>query len=318
MPRVFERTAKISVRGSSKRSLPARIWIYLREMFPPGAAAMGLLFFASAWWGIALLVREQPQPAPVSPAGPCAGAATVVLMLLLLRIMDELKDLQTDRRLFPDRPVPRGDVLVSDIRLLGVAAITVLFGLNLFVTGAVRMFLIIFGYSLLMHRYFFLRKYMARNILFALATHNPIFYLLFLYVLSVYRRAAAPELDLGIALLLGVVFLCFSLSWEISRKIRRPEEETAYQTYSMVLGFRRALAIPVMLGAVAVTILFCLYWELFSPGSIIVLLAALLMMAGVFLQAAKGRHPALGLRTVTELFIVTVQSLLIVEGWLKR
>jgi 4-hydroxybenzoate polyprenyltransferase len=209
-------------------------------------------------------------------------------------------------------------VLVSDLRLLGVATITVLFGLNFLVTGVARMFLIIFGYSLLMYRYFFLRKYTARSILFALATHNPIFYLLFLYVVSVYRNIEAPELDLGTALLLGVVFLCFSLSWEISRKIRRPEEETAYQTYSIVLGFRRALAIPVMLGAVAVTILCCLYWELFSPASIIVLLAALLMMVGVVHQVAKGRYPALSLRAATELFIVTVQTLLIVEGWLKR
>jgi 4-hydroxybenzoate polyprenyltransferase len=313
-----ERTVKISVRGDSKRSLTARIWIYLREMFPPRAAAMGLLFFASAWRGIALLAREQPQLTPVSPAAPWAAAATVVLMLLLLRIMDELKDLQTDLRLFPERPVPRGDVLVSDLRLLGFAIIAGLLGLNLFVTGAVWMFLAVLGYSLLMYRYFFLRRYMARNILFALATHNPIFYLLFLYVGSVYRNTAAPELDPGIALPLGAVFLCFSLSWEISRKIRRPEEETAYQTYSMVLGFRRALAIPVMLGAVAVTILLRLYWELFSPASIIVLLAALLMMAGTFHRVAKGRHPALRLRPATELFIVTVQLLLIVEGWLKR
>jgi 4-hydroxybenzoate polyprenyltransferase len=231
--------------------------------------------------------------------------------------MDELKDIDTDRRLFPDRPVPRGDVQVQDLRLLGALIIAALFGLNFFVTGAVAPFLIVFGYASLMYRYFFLRRYLSQNILLSLVTHNPISYLIFLYVAGVYQNAVASEIDVGITPLLGVVFLSFFLSWEISRKIRQPGEETAYQTYSMLLGFRIALAIPVLLSATVVAILCVLYRGIISPTSRVAMLTALVIMTWAFVQVGRGKRPSLSLRMVMERFIMTVQSLLIVEGWLR-
>ena len=51
---------------------------------------------------------------------------------LMLRLMDELKDADIDRELFPDRPLPSGRVLESDIKrsLAAVAAALILAGLE--------------------------------------------------------------------------------------------------------------------------------------------------------------------------------------------
>ena len=43
------------------------------------------------------------------------GAYTVFAFLMWLRIADDLKDYETDMRLFPDRPLPSGRVTKKDI-----------------------------------------------------------------------------------------------------------------------------------------------------------------------------------------------------------
>src|SRR5207249_3666208 len=46
-------------------------------------------------------------------------------------------------------------------------------------------------------------------------------------------------------------------AWEVSRKIRAPENETSYQTYSRVLGWRSAALLPALFASgSAVSLLF--------------------------------------------------------------
>ena len=125
-----------------KKRFFTRIRIFLLEMHPPRNWAFGLLFFMSAWNGIALLHATTHKQGLGSKIVPVVGALTVTLMLLLLRIMDELKDLETDRQHFPARPVPRGDVYPSDLRILGLFVIGILLILNLSFTRSAPVFLV--------------------------------------------------------------------------------------------------------------------------------------------------------------------------------
>ena len=75
-----------------------------------------------------------------------------------------------------------------------------------------------------------------------LATHNPIVAVVFLHASAVF----AAEQDLGLrqlewpaSALLILMFWGALFSWEIARKIRAPEEENAYVTYSPPLGPHR-------------------------------------------------------------------------------
>jgi 4-hydroxybenzoate polyprenyltransferase len=238
-------------------------------------------------------------------------------MFLLLRIMDELKDLETDRQHFPARPVPRGDVYPSDLRFLGLFVIGILLILNLSFTRSAPVFLAVFGYACLMYKYFFLRALISQNILLALATHNPISFFLFLYVAALYRNDARLHLLPSQVILLGTVFLFCFMSWEMARKIRHPEDETAYQTYSMVLGTKTALLMPVMLCAAAIVVILRLYRELLPGFSVMLLLLAFLFQIMVFLRFYKRRKNFLSLKSTTELCIITIQSVLVMEGFMQ-
>lgn len=294
-----------------------RIRIYLLEMHPPRNWAASLIFFMSAWNGIALLYATPNQETLVPKIVPVVGALTIMLMLLLLRIMDELKDLETDRQLFPARPVPRGDVYPADLRLLGLFIIGILLILNLFFTRSAPIFLVVLGYACLMYKYFFLRALISQNILLALATHNPISYFLFLYVAALYRNNAHLHILPNQVILLGAVFLFCFMSWEIARKIRHPEDETAYQTYSMVLGTKAALLIPVILCGAAVIVVFRLYHDIFSGFSFIVMLLAFHFLMYTFFRFYRRRPNFLSLKSTTEIFIITLQSILVMEGFFK-
>ncbi len=296
-----------------EKRFPSRILVYLKEVYPLQKAALAAMFFTSAWYGISLLHRKGASTITL-PFVPVSGMVTVVLMLLLLRIMDDLKDVETDPLFFPERPVPRGDVSATDLKILGAAVVSILFAINAFNNGSSLMFLVAFIYSLFMYKYFFLKKHIASNIMLALITHNPISYLLFLYVLDIYRHLIAADIVFSDNLLLGLVFLCHSVSWEVARKIRHPEEETNYQTYSMVLGVRNALSIPLILCGSSVGILFILYRSIFSIPTFIFLTAAFVFMAISFFRFSKRRPSCLGLQATTETFIFATQSLLIVEG----
>jgi len=61
-----------------------------------------------------------------------SGLVSVPLFMLLLRVMDELKDYETDKRLFKNRPLVTGVVLLQDVKLLMYGIMVLLIGLNIF------------------------------------------------------------------------------------------------------------------------------------------------------------------------------------------
>ena len=148
----------------------------------------------------------------------------------------------------------------------------------------------------------------------ALATHNPISYLFFLYVVFIYKNNMTTQVHFGRVLLLGTVFLCSSMSWEIARKIKHPEDETTYQTYSMVFGLQRSLVIPIVLCGVSLVVITCLYHDIFLGFTFFYMIAVYLFMVMTFLRFYKKQSILFGLKTTTEIFIVNIQSILVLEG----
>ncbi|MGW8324147.1 MAG: UbiA family prenyltransferase [Desulfobacterales bacterium] len=297
-----------------KKDFYRRICIYLKEMFPPRNMGFGLLFFMSAWCGIVLLDHSRNDI--LLPPGHIflSGAFTISLMLLLLRIMDELKDLETDLLHFPKRPIPRGAVHSSDLKSFGLFIVGVLFILNMFFTHATFIFFIVFGYACLMFKYFFLKELISKNIMIALATHNPISYLFFFYVFFVYKNNMTASIQMKPVILLGTVFFCISMSWEIARKIRYPEDETTYQTYSKVLGLGAAILILMIPISISLFVIIYLYHNIFSRFTLYYVIVVYLFVMTTFLRFYKKQKIMFGLKTTMEIFIVNVQSILVFEG----
>lgn len=214
-----------------------RMILYSREMFPLQArlplAAFTYLGIASFTRGVHGLPRR-----PIS-LDALAGTGFVFLTLLLLRLMDELKDEEIDRELFPDRPLPSGRVRKRDIQISLAATVLALLGLVATTGWAAVPGLLVVAYAFLMFVRFFAPGPHRRSLLLTLATHTEIVPLMMLQcaLIAASMNGLEPR-RLRWDALLPYTGLLWSagLSWELARKIRSKEEETAYVTYSRIFG----------------------------------------------------------------------------------
>jgi 4-hydroxybenzoate polyprenyltransferase len=225
-----------------------RLWDYLGEMFPPALQIPGgLASFASVYLCLQALAGDEPTLTWRA----LGGAVTVVLFALLMRVYDELKDVETDLRLgragdprYKDRAVVTGRVRPDDIAFLRWLVTGLIVAVNLPLgRWPLAVFVPLFFLGWLSFRWFFWPA-MKQNLLLAFATHNPITPVVGVYIVAVYVQ------DFGAAGLTGwtiplVVAAWFPIAaWETSRKVRHPDDETDYQTYSKVLGWRAAALLP--------------------------------------------------------------------------
>jgi len=217
---------------------------YLAEMYPlPRRLLTSVLVSA----GFATLVgRLHGLPLRWWSRPVLLGAASVFGLMLVLRLMDELKDQEVDRTLFPRRPLPSGRVLASDIRWSLAAASAAFLLLHAGTGAASWSAALVLAYALLMFRWFFVPDRMRPRLLLTLATHNPVVPLLLLHLLALFaasHRLPLARVRWAPSLVVVAIVWAATFAWEIARKVRSPEEEDAYVTYSRLLGPRGAVGL---------------------------------------------------------------------------
>lgn len=287
-----------------------RLYDYLQEMFPPALSIpAGIAAFASVYLGVEAL--SGVRPLRVTPRS-LGGAATVILFMLLLRVYDELKDVETDLRLgragdprYKDRAIVQGRVTPGDLVALRWAVTIALVGLNapLGAPHPLVAFVVLFVLGWCSFKWFFYPP-ISKSLLLALVTHNPLVLLMNVYVVAVFVADFG-----GASLGRATLVLLFGLSlpaaaWETSRKLRLPEDETAYQTYSKVLGLRVAAALPalaVLLSAGCLLVVSRLA-QLSAVFSAVLALAALIPIAGAVRLIVKPSRAATNLRPLVEVY----------------
>ena len=277
-------------------SRATRVRVYLREMCPPQIVLpTGLLKFGVAYVCLQGLATTQPLGFGWRAL---LGGLTVGLVMLLMRIYDELKDVESDMRLgkagdprYRDRPIVRGAVQVADVLWLRnlVVGLLWLVNLSLLQWSALGGFALLFS-ILWLSSHFFFWPAISKSLLLALLTHNPITLFLGLYVVAVFAGDFGwTALDAS-----GVVLLLLSMwlpvaAWETSRKLRLPADETAYETYSKLWGLKRAALVPAAFVALATAASLLLSTRIGLPALVqvgLVLLAAIPISAALLLSWA--------------------------------
>ena len=120
----------------------------------------------------------------------------------------------------------------------------------------------------------------------ALITYNPVQMIMNIYVISF----AIIKYDLPVFTLtnfLAVFTLYFpALIWEVTRKIRAPQDETEYVTYSKLFGYKKATNFALIVTLIDIVTNFILVWNI---NKISVVLLALLVswMTYKFMQFKK-------------------------------
>lgn len=232
--------------------------VYLSEMFPI-TSFLGTLLTAFAIQLVYLRLFGIPAQYHYQML---LSGIVITAVTLLIRIMDELKDYEDDKKNFPDRPLPSGRVLLGDLKVLAAICIAAIL-----LPGFSSKTLLLFGfftfiYTVLMYKWFFIEGIMRKNLPLAFITHHPIVIINILYLLL--GLSVSFSVDMSKAFLVLPISLIFT-NWEIARKIRMPQDETSYTTYSKIFGPRPAMLVSILLQAIYTVAVFVIFSQLDSP-----------------------------------------------------
>ena len=261
-----------------------RMHLYYKERYPIlPRLILGLIVFGEIHFIILLNAGITKFHIGISEF---VGAFTVFAFLLWLRVADDLKDYETDQRLFPDRPLPSGRVFKKDLMIscTVVQAITVV--LNVLFMNNLLFFVILYAYGYLMSKWFFQRAKIQPSLPLALVTHNPVQMIVNLYIISfTVIKYDIPAITLTNCMALMTLYFP-ALIWEVSRKIKAPKDENDYTTYSKLFGYRRTTRFVLILTIADIITNFILVFNL-NKISVAVLFLLVSWMTWKFIQYMK-------------------------------
>jgi 4-hydroxybenzoate polyprenyltransferase len=241
-------------------------------------------------------------------------------MFFQLRIADEFKDREEDARWRPYRPVPRGLVKLSELRVVFIIA--ALLQIALVLAHDFRLLLVLaaaWTYFTLMSVEFFCRDWLKARPVVYLLTHMGIMPLVDFFGTAcewLPRGASAPS---GLGWFLTASFFN-GIVIEIGRKLRQPaDEEEGVETYSRLWGKSGGAA--VWLAAMSAT-LGCAAMAAARIGFVLPVLTALgsvLAIALIILpRYLRGQLPGKRIESLTGLWTLTLYLMLgIVPLWLR-
>ena len=158
------------------------------------------------------------------------------LQFLMVRIIDEFKDYEEDKKYRPYRPVPRGLIKLQELRVLFVICVVLQLGLTLILNPiSVLFLLILWVVFVLMTKSFFMKKIVDKHILLEVALDEVMLPVLILYL--------ASFIKIDMTILWRLLLLTYVVSWiiEIARKVRcKKDEEKGVKTYTAVFGIPKA------------------------------------------------------------------------------
>lgn len=237
-----------------------RLNIYFREMYPIlPRLLLGLIIFGEIYFII--LLNDGIKDFHINHQE-AIGAFTIFAFLMWLRIADDFKDYEVDQVLFKDRPLPSGKVLKSDLLVVCVVVQAAAVALNFLYMNNLGFFVLLYFYGFLMSKWFFKKKTIQKSLPLALVTHNPVQMFVNLYTIS-FTCIKYNLSPMNLTTLLVLFTLYFpSLIWEISRKIKAPEDENDYTTYSKLFGYKKTTRFILYLTLADIITNIILVWNL--------------------------------------------------------
>ena len=312
-------------RASSPKVLPgrpgiARRWAtFVAERFPPiahvimaGAFFLGNWAAASAFMGIGW-----KSPANVGSVVALVAAFIATLLIFFrLRAMDEIKDYQSDRSSHPDRPMPRGLISPREAKTMVAAGALAEFVLSAICGPAAMLaWAVLFAFSLLMFREFFIGPWLRPKTELYAITHTLVAGWMGLFIACGVSGLRLWELPSGAWVLALANWSVFNV-YEFARKTFAPEEEqSGLESYSKRLGPQLAavLSVAMAAGATAAT------WATIPRAGVWLACLVVLVAAGSVPYCCRpNRTFARLFRGVTTAFLVAFYVALACAEWCGR
>lgn len=261
-----------------------RLHIYFKEMYPIiPRLVLGLIIFLEIYFIVLLNNGITQFNIGIQEI---IGTYTVFAFLMWLRIADDLKDYETDKKLFKERPLPSGRVKKKDIIIVCIIVEAIAIVLNIMFMNNILFFIILYGYGYLMSKWFFQKSKIQPCLPLALITHNPVQMFVNLYIISFtcIKYSISP---FSLTTVMALFTLYFpALIWEISRKIKAPKDENEYVTYSKLFGYKKATRFVLIITIIDIITNIILVWNL-NKISVLILILLVSWMIYKFVEFIK-------------------------------
>ena len=261
-----------------------RLQIYFKEMYPIiPRIVLGLIIFFEIYFIVLLNSGITEFNIGIQEI---IGTYTVFAFLMWLRIADDLKDYETDKKLFKERPLPSGRVKKKDIIIVCIIVEAIAIALNIMFMNNILFFTILYGYGYLMSKWFFQKSKIQPCLPLALITHNPVQMFVNLYIISFtcIKYSISP---FSLTTVMALFTLYFpALIWEISRKIKAPKDENEYVTYSKLFGYKKATRFVLIITIIDIITNIILVWNL-NKISVLILILLVSWMVYKFVEFIK-------------------------------
>ena len=291
------------------------LW-FINERFNPLSYAVMIFVFLGAHY--ALYLDFLNQGAIFNFFGilnllPLAVATS--LFFFKLRLLDEVKDVESDALHHPERPLPRGILSKNEVIrtafMLMVAEI-ILFGFYGF--WAFLSALIVVSYSLVMYKEFFIKKWLRAHLTTYAVSHTFVVVLISVTIFVSLLGKPLSEIPKEFIYFSFAGWFLFNI-FEFGRKtFAKGEEKKGVDSYSKIFG---------KLGAVFLVLTMALLSNLLlgktgaSVIGILFLPVALVGIVGLLYAATENLHFAKAFRSLTSLYIILAYGIVTLSVMLK-
>ncbi len=261
-----------------------RLYVYYHERYPFLARLLlGLIVFCEIYF---IVLLNQGVTKFNLGYQEIIGGYTVFAFLLWLRVADDLKDHEVDKKLFPDRPLASGRTKKSDVIISCAIVEAIAIILNAIFMPNFIFFIILYIYGYLMSKWFFQKAKIQPSLPLALVTHNPVQMFVNLYIISF--TVIKYNLNfVNLTTIMTLFTLYFpALIWEVSRKIKAPKDENDYTTYSKLFGYKKATKFVLIVTIMDIITNFILVWNL-NKISVAILFLLVSWMTYMFIDFMK-------------------------------
>jgi 4-hydroxybenzoate polyprenyltransferase len=233
------------------------LW-WLGERFPP---VQGMLFFVL--YVTALLLGRYLTHSGTLQVGfqDIIGFFAFYAFFFMLRVFDEHKDYEQDCRTHPERILQRGLITLGHLKVLCAVAILIQVGISFWwdrgLGPVTKAWLVTIVWSVLMVKEFFCGQWLRKRLILYAFSHMLVMPMALVWAATFGTKGQV--LVSGVSLLALLSFVS-GFAFEISRKIKAPEDERqTVDSYSKIFGTHRApwvvVALLVVMSAFLVMLL---------------------------------------------------------------
>jgi len=252
------------------------LYPYLKERFPIVNMALFAILFLTVYSLAQFFVLDHNHTSTIAQAG---GIIATIFFFFRLRVFDEIKDYQLDIINHPQRVLQSGRITLKELKAIAIVGLLIEASWSIYMgTSCFMVWLIAFGFSLLMRYEFFVAEFLKKKLVLYAITHMLIMPLVILWIWLAFNSEISIEWGY-----LAFLSLTGGFSFEIARKIHAANaERLTVDSYSKAIGLKGSVLTVLLILLTGIVILFRLM-IIIKASLVVYVIVMILFLVTIFM-----------------------------------